>query len=224
MELQNHCMCSKVRCASIGALDHCTPIPWGGSQVHQEVPLGLQSLVLGLQVVLLVLQDILVVEAPELEKVLLGIPDVQNVLQVLRVLHNGHHMAAEGEPVGGRHIVEALGWRTPGAPNAAGAAPGGGVEEGGASGDETGGPAPAGGPGEGEPRMPPIPVPGPATGGLSSWEVVRVVGAGAGTSLMLWYSGLSFTPSSSPSFFSLSSAGLVGEFGPSGPSSIFSTG
>ena len=114
MELQNHCMCSKVRCASIGALDHCTPIPWGGSQVHQEVPLGLQSLVLGLQVVLLVLQDILVVEAPELEKVLLGIPDVQNVLQVLRVLHNGHHMAAEGEPVGGRHIVEApLGLEVP---------------------------------------------------------------------------------------------------------------
>ena len=59
-------------------------------------------------VVLQVLQDNLVVWwGPELAQVLLRSPDVQSVPQVLKVHRNVHHIAAEEEPVGGHHIVEA---------------------------------------------------------------------------------------------------------------------
>ena len=59
-------------------------------------------------VVLQVLQDNLVVWwGPELAQVLLRSPDVQSVPQVLKVHRNVHHIAAEEEPVGGHHTVEA---------------------------------------------------------------------------------------------------------------------
>ena len=60
-------------------------------------------------VVLQVLQDSLVVQGgPELAQVLLRSPGVQSDLLVLKVHRSGHHIAAEEEPVGGHHTVEAL--------------------------------------------------------------------------------------------------------------------
>ena len=52
-------------------------------------------------------QGTLVAQVPELATALLGSSGVQSGLQVLRVPRNVHHIAAEEEPVGDHHIVEA---------------------------------------------------------------------------------------------------------------------
>jgi len=92
----------------------CNPIPWEGSQELQEGLRDPQSLMVGLQMVLQVLQALqvqqgtLVVQVvPELGKAHLRSSGVQSGLQVLRVRRNVHHIAAEEEPVGGHHTVEA---------------------------------------------------------------------------------------------------------------------
>ena len=92
----------------------CNPNPWEGSLELQEALPDPQSLMLGLQMALQVLQvlqalqGILAVQVvPELVMALLGSSGVQSGLQVLRVPRNVHHTAAEEEPVGGHHIVEA---------------------------------------------------------------------------------------------------------------------
>jgi len=101
---------------SLSASAHRTynPNPWEGSQELQEGLLDPQSLMVGLQMVLQVpqvlqvQQDTLVVQVvPELGKAHLRTPGVQSGLQVLRVRHNVHHIAAEEEPVGGHHTVGA---------------------------------------------------------------------------------------------------------------------
>jgi hypothetical protein len=52
-------------------------------------------------------QGTLVVQVPELATALLRSSGVQSDLQVLMVRRNVHHIAAEEEPEGGHHIVEA---------------------------------------------------------------------------------------------------------------------
>jgi len=83
--------------------------PWEGSRELQEALLDPQSLMLDHLMVLQVqqVQDTLVVQVPDLATALLGSSGVQSDLQVLRVPRNVHHIAAEEEPVGGHHIVEA---------------------------------------------------------------------------------------------------------------------
>ena len=109
------CYCRKgYKCQCFSYLS-CTqdvqssPNPWEGSQRLQEALLDPQNWMLDPQMVVLqVLQDSLVVQGgPELAQVLLRSPGVQSDLLVLKVHRNVHHIAAEEEPVGGHHTVEA---------------------------------------------------------------------------------------------------------------------